>query len=206
VDEIELKLILQTCKVLNFLHQRDESWKGSLSISYIAKRQGTRLNRLNRVGSCQFITSKSGTSESETGPCANGRNLTKACFLKENIPDLIKKIVDLVPEQGTIDGTLRPDLTTFFRVAKTGRRVGKVQLSDVKCYWPSADAIVRVHEKSVTKYQPIANRYKSKYGKSKVITIKLPTAGPVQMATFKALKDVGFKAKKVATILRNMMV
>ena len=99
---------------------------------------------------------------------------------------------------GISGGSLKPDMTVFV--------TGKVAVADVKCYWPKTNATVDVDARNVAKYQPIATSYQNKYGSAKVITIMLPTAGPVPMVTLEALKDCGIKAGKATSILRDMMV
>ena len=128
--------------------------------------------------------------------------LTKA-ITAENIPNFVKSRSNVTPEPGTSSSTLRPDETVFVKV---GSKV-LVTVNDVKCYWPSANATVDVDRRNVAKYQSIADGYTRKYHKaSKVLTIMLPTAGPVPKATFDALAGMGFKRGKIAPLIRDMMV
>ena len=73
----------------------------------------------------------------------------------ENVPNLVKKRKDQTPEAGINQGSLRPDMTIFLKK-------GIVAVADVKCYWPSANATVSVHERNVTKYHAIATGYQNR--------------------------------------------
>lgn len=79
-------------------------------------------------------------------------------------------------------------------------------VADLKCYWSKQNKTEEVNRRNFDKYKNIANAYKSRYGKTELITIMLPTAGPVPMSALKAIKDLGIKSNQAASVLRNMMV
>jgi hypothetical protein len=120
-----------------------------------------------------------------------------------NIPLLSRKRVDQVAEPGISDGTLRPDLTIFLQ--KPSNRI-QVQVGDLKCYWPREGKTIEVNERNVQKYQAIANGYKRKYHNSEVITIMLPTAGPVPKEAKEAMEAMGYRSSVVCSILKDMMI
>jgi hypothetical protein len=111
-------------------------------------------------------------------------------------------LTNCLPEADVYDGALRPDQTTFLRRANECH----VVVGDVKCYFPSVGRDLAVHAENEAKYSCIADGYRAAYGSAEVVTLALPTAGPVLHSAVDAIRALGIPSKQSSTVLREMMV
>jgi hypothetical protein len=125
-------------------------------------------------------------------------DVLSAAMTKDNVPSLVETRTDRPPDSSISGSTLRPDQTNILKK--------RVAVGDVKCFYPFKDAMARVHAKNVLKYQEISTAYATHHGASSVVTIMLPTVGPVPKSTVTSLIEMGVSGCKVSKILSEMMI
>lgn len=64
--------------------------------------------------------------------------------------------------------------------------------------------MANTHARNTYHYQNLARQYQKKLTTVTIHTIIIPSAGPIPLHTYTSLVEVGFQARKVPNVLREM--
>ena len=124
----------------------------------------------------------------------------------EFISNLVDSRTDLTSP--VLGSSLRPDLVNFLTLRRKHIRHVKVLVGDVKCSFPCPNYRENCHERNVHKYEPIAKAYAAaKPNQSaEVVTIIVPTAGPLPRSLIDSIVKMGLSKKDAHACARDMAI